>query len=193
MGWQHVQRYQADASADGQFAGTSKGWSNTEASVPARAVLASKTANPLVFIDEIDKAASSQTHGSLFNSLLSFLEQETAKNYRDQSTDCEFDFSAVSFICTANDVSVLPSHLRDRFRVVKVPAPRLVEPAVAGGFDHRRHAARGRMGRVRRSVRAGRAERHGEGLAGARHVDARALQKIVRATLEARDTNAMRH
>jgi ATP-dependent Lon protease len=127
VGWQHVQRYDGATSSDGHFAGTSKGWSNTEASVPARAVLMSRTANPIVFIDEIDKAATSNHLGSLNTSLLAFLESETAATYRDQSTDCEFDFSAISFICTANDVSKLPDHLRDRFRILKVPAPRLVD------------------------------------------------------------------
>lgn len=192
VGWQHVQRYQADASADGQFAGTSKGWSNTEASVPARAVLHSKTANPIVFIDEIDKAASSSTHGSLFASLLSFLEPETAREYRDQSTDCVFDLGMCSYLCTANDVTGLPSHLRDRFRILRVPAPRLVDlPLLAGSIvddmiaedEWIGHAAPFAPDELQVMARAWQA----------RGMSMRALQKIVAATLEARDAHAMRH
>jgi hypothetical protein len=191
VGWQHVQRYQADASADGQFAGTSKGWSNTEASVPARAVLASKTANPLIFIDEIDKAATNH-HGSLWTSLLGFLESETARNYRDQSLDAELDLSMCSYLCTANDVSGLPGHLRDRFRVVKVPSARLVDlPLLAGSIvddmliedEFAGFAAPFAPDELAVMAKAWQS----------RGMSMRALQKIVRATLEARDAHAMRH
>ena len=191
VGWQRVRRYDGASSADGQFAGTSKGWSNTEASVPARAVLMSKTANPLIFIDEIDKAAETH-HGSLRTSLLAFLEDETAREYRDQSTDCEFDFSMCTFLATANDVSGLPSHLRDRFRIVKVPPPRLVDlPLLAGSIvdDMVREdewigfAAPFAQDELQIMAKAWQA----------RGMSMRALQKIVAATLEARDAHSMRH
>jgi ATP-dependent Lon protease len=191
IGIQNVQRYQADASSDGQFAGTSKGWSNTEASVPARAVLASNTANPLVFIDEIDKAASNH-HGSLFTSLLGFLDVETARSYPDQSTGCEFNLSMVSYCCTANDASVLPDMLKDRFRIIRIPAPRLVDlPLLAASImdDMARENAE-RVGDDPLApdellVIARAWEKAGFSM--------RKLQKIVAATLEARDQFAMRH
>jgi hypothetical protein len=191
VGWQHMHRFDGASSADGHFSGTSKGWSNTEASVPARAVLASKTANPLVFIDEIDKAVASH-HGGLNSSLLGFLEPETARAYRDQSTDCEFDLSMCSYLCTANDVSRLPSHLRGRFRIVKVPAPRLVDlPLLAGSIvddmlledEWIGYAAPFAPDELQIMARAWQA----------RGMSMRSLQKIVAATLEARDAHAMRH
>lgn len=194
-GWRNVTRYQADASTDGQFAGTSKGWANTEASVPARALLHSKTANPLVLIEEVDKAASNH-HGGLFNALLCFTEVETARNYRDQSTDCEFDCSMVSYLCTANDVSKLPDHLRDRFRIIKVPAPTLVDlPLLAAsivddmllveGDEWAGYAAPFAPDELAVMAKAWQAS--------GRSLSIRKLQKIVRATLEARDAHAMRH
>jgi ATP-dependent Lon protease len=191
IGVQHVHRFDGSASGDNHFAGTSKAWSNTEASVPARACLQSKTANPVVMVDEIDKAGISH-HGNLFNAMLPFLEAETAARYRDQSTDCEFDLSALSYICTANDASVLPDFLRDRFRILRVPQPRLVDlPLLAASVmadlskDEEERAWDGPLATDELYVIAKAWEKAGFSL--------RKLQKIVRATLEARDQFAMRH
>ncbi|QOZ78861.1 hypothetical protein XH83_27735 [Bradyrhizobium sp. CCBAU 53351] len=189
----YVQRYDGASSSDGQFAGTSKGWSNTEASVPARAVLASRTANPVVFVDEIDKAKSNH-HGGLVNSITGYLDKETSKFMRDQSTDCEFDLSMVSYLATANDVSGLPEHIRDRFRIVRVPSPRLVDlPLLAAsivddmltedGDEWAGSVAPFAPDELRVMAKAWEA----------RGFSMRALQKIVAATLEARDACQMRH
>ncbi|WP_340672290.1 AAA family ATPase [Bradyrhizobium ottawaense] len=195
IGFQHVQRFDGASAADGHFGGTSKAWSNTEASVPARAVLASRTANPLIFIDEIDKCTPrGSQNGSLMNALAPFLEKETARAYRDQSLDCELRLDACSFICTANDVTVLPDFLRDRFRIVKVPAPRLVDlPLLAASIVDAMLLEEGDewAGTVapfapdELTVMAKAWEPSGFSM--------RKLQKIVAATLEARDSCQMRH
>ncbi|MBP1294124.1 MULTISPECIES: AAA family ATPase [Bradyrhizobium] len=191
IGIQHVHRYDGASSSDGQFAGTSKGWSNTEASVPARAVLASRTANPLVFVDEIDKATSNH-HGGLVNSITGYLDMETSKFMRDQSTDCVFDLSMVSYLATANDVSGLPEHIRDRFRILRVPAPTLVDlPLLAASImedlarEDPERAGDEPLAPDELMVIAKAWERAGFSL--------RKLQKIVAATLEARDACRMRH
>ena len=61
LGWLlglYVFRFDGSASTDTVgFSGTARGWSNTEACVPIRAVLQSQTANPLVMVDEIDKSS----------------------------------------------------------------------------------------------------------------------------------------
>jgi len=193
IGIQHVQRYDAASAADGHFGGTSKAWSNTEASVPARAVLSSRTANPLVFIDEIDKCTPrGSQNGSLMNALTPFLEQETARTYRDQSLDCELRLDACSYICTANDVTVLPDYLKDRFRIVRVPAPRLVDlPLIAGSImdelalEDPERAGDEPLATDELLVIAKAWERASFSI--------RKLQAIVRATLEARDACQMRH
>ncbi|MCS3893449.1 hypothetical protein M2171_002582 [Bradyrhizobium japonicum USDA 38] len=193
VGLQHVQRYDGASAGDGHFGGTSKGWSNTEASVPARAVLASRTANPLIFIDEVDKATRpGSPNGSLMTSLASFCDGETASRYRDQSLDCELDLSHAGFLCTANDVTVLPDYLKDRFRILRVPVPRLVDlPLLAGSImddlarEDAERAGDEPLAPDELLVIARAWERAGFSL--------RKLQAIIRATLEARDAHAMRH
>ncbi|MGY3356274.1 SpoVK/Ycf46/Vps4 family AAA+-type ATPase [Bradyrhizobium sp. GM0.4] len=189
----YVHRYDAANSTDSVgFGGTSKAWGNTEASVPARAVLQSMTANPLIMIDEVDRASHSRTNGSLENSLMPFLEAETARNYRDQSLDSELALHRVSYCATSNDDSLLPKALKDRLKVINVPLPCIDHlPALAANVmrdlaaeDEARMydapLATDEMINVGRAwVKAG--------------CSIRALQRILAATLDARDQYAMRH
>jgi ATP-dependent Lon protease len=188
----YVYRYDAASSADSQFGGTGKAWSNTEPSVPARAVAQSKTANPTVLIDEIDKAAARNWNGRLWDALLPFLDRETAGRYRDQSLDCELNLSMVSYVATANDATKLPSPLRDRFRIIKIPAPTLQHlPALAAqvmrdlAIEDESRQADAPLAGDELAVIAKAWSRAGFSM--------RALQKIVGVTLEARDSHAMRH
>lgn len=196
VGLMHVHRYDGASSADSHFAGTSKGWSNTEASVPARAVLSSRTANPLVFIDEIDKCSGGRgsPNGSLRSALLPFLESETAARYRDQSLDCELQLDHVSFLCTANDVTALPDYLRDRFRIVKVPAPTLADlPLLAGNIVDEMLLEGDEWAGSVAPFAPDELAVMSKAWAAAGGFSIRKLQKIVRATLEARDASQMRH
>lgn len=187
----HVLRFDG-AVADGQFAGTAKGWSNTEASVPARAVAQSRTANPVVLIDEIDKCKDSSNNGFLAHALLSFLDVETARRYRDQSLDAEMDLSAISFISTANEVARLPAMLRDRFRIVRVPTPTLAHLPQLAASVMRDLAAEDQARAGDEPLAVDELDVIGKAWARARF-SMRSLQKIVAATLEARDQHALRH
>jgi ATP-dependent Lon protease len=184
-----VYRYDGASSSDNMFGGSPKGWSNTQPSAPARAVNQFRIANPIVMVDEIEKSGSSPA-GSLKHAMLPFLERETAARYRDVSLDAEMDLSWVSHFATANDVTDLPAPLKDRYRVVKVPLPRLVDlPALAANVlaeiaaengDFASPLAADELDVVGRAwTRAG--------------FSIRKLQKIVSATIEARNAAAVRH
>ena len=190
----YVYRFDGSASTDTVgFSGTARGWSNTEACVPMRAVLQSQTANPIVMVDEIDKSSGAAGHnGRLFDAILPFLERETAEQYRDQSLDAELNLSMLTFISTANSIDRLPDPLKDRFRIVKVPDPTLAHlPALAANV-------------MRDMARDDEERTHDAPLAGDELAviakawpkagfSMRKLQKIVQATLEARDECAPRH
>ena len=127
-----VYRYDGGGASDGMFGGSPKAWGNTVPSAPARAINQMRIPNPVVLVDEIDKAGTSTRNGRLWNVLLPFLERETARAYRDVSLDAELDLSWISHIATANSIEELPAPLRDRYRIVKVEAPRLADlPALA--------------------------------------------------------------
>lgn len=129
-----IYRIDGSSSTDAvAFGGTPKAWSNTVPCAPARAICQSRIANVICFVDEIDKSATSQHNGRLVHAILPHLERETACRYRDSSLDAELDLSWVVHIATANSIKDLPEPLKDRYRIVNIPSPRLADlPLLAG-------------------------------------------------------------
>jgi ATP-dependent Lon protease len=130
-----LHRYDAAGSSDNAFGGTPRRWSSGEHCVPLEAVRRHMIANPWLLIDEIDKCGTSRHNGSLSNSLMPFLEAETAKLFPDPFIQCDLNLSHVSYVLTANDDTALPAPLRDRLRVVRLPEPTIEHlPALARGI-----------------------------------------------------------
>jgi ATP-dependent Lon protease len=192
LGGLYVFRYDCAASHDGMFSGSPKAWSSSQASAPARAILQSRQANPVVMLDEIEKAGSGTYNGRLWDALTPYTEIETSSRYRETGLDAELDLGWVSYLATANSVDGLPGPLLDRFRILRVAAPTLEHlPALAAQVM--RDLARHDEDRL-----------HDEPLAGdelavigrawrAEKFSMRKLQRIVSATLEVRDVCARRH
>lgn len=110
-------------SSDASFMGTSRQWSTGRFSVPLQEIVKAGVANPLLVLDEVDKAGRSPHNGSILDVLVNVLGGETAARYSDPLLECSTDLSAVSFILTANSLSGLPKPLLDRLRVIEVPTP----------------------------------------------------------------------
>lgn len=109
--------------ADSAMMGTSAQYVSARESVPLQLIRRSKTANPLVVWDEIDKASESSHNGSPLAAMLPMLERDSARRYRDLALEVEVDLSAVSHFATANDLASVPAPLRDRFRILQMPEP----------------------------------------------------------------------
>jgi ATP-dependent Lon protease len=188
-----VYRFDGGSSSDGVgFGGTPKGWSETTPSVPARAIEQFRQANVVIMVDEIEKASPNPRNGALWNVLLAHLERETASRFRDVSLDAELDCSWVNHLATANTIDPLPAPLKDRYRLIKVPAPGLAHlPQLAANVVAEIERENGEQGfelplAPDELEVIGRAwERSG--------FSVRKLQKIVAATLEARASCARRH
>ena len=111
------------------LAGSSVFWSNSAVGRPFEAVAwgSSKSsggavANPLVIVDEVDKA--SEGNYDPLAALYTLLEQETAASFEDQSVPgvlCDMQF--VSFVLTANDERAIPAPLRSRVVVFQIEVP----------------------------------------------------------------------
>lgn len=121
----HVGAWRTAAStADGgALGGTDRRWSNTQPCHPLLAIAAARHANPVIMVDEIEKAPTRSDYGRLWDVLLSMLEPETSKRFLDPSMQVECDLSMVSFVATANSIEPLPSALRDRMRILTTPEP----------------------------------------------------------------------
>lgn len=130
-----LHRFDAAGSSDNAFGGTPRRWSSGEHCVPLEAIRRYEIANPIVLVDEIDKAGKSRHNGSLAESLMPFLEQETSRNFPDPFIQSDVDLSHVSYILAANKDEDLPAPLKDRVRILRLPRPTIEHlPALARGI-----------------------------------------------------------
>ena len=104
------------------LSGTSAQWSNARAGKVASALIDGDYANPLIVLDEVDKAGGDNRYDPM-GSLYSLLEHDTAKSFKDEFVDIEIDASNVLWIATANDESQLPEPILNRMNVYEVPRP----------------------------------------------------------------------
>ncbi len=99
-----VTRFDGASASDSAFGGTPRRWSTGEPSVPLEAIRRSGVANPCVFVDEAEKGSTSRHNGNFANSMLPFLESETARAHADPFIQA-------------------PAVLRDRLRLLRIPEP----------------------------------------------------------------------
>jgi ATP-dependent Lon protease len=105
--------------------GTDRHFANTKQGVLFEMIVQGEFANPVLVLDEIDKAAKASSAGR-YNTVAPLhlaLEPTTARLTRDLSTDIEFDASWAIFVATANTLEGIPDSLLSRFQIILCEAP----------------------------------------------------------------------
>lgn len=103
--------------------GTARGWSTASPSYVLHVIRSEKTANPVILVDELDKAATGSHNGDIKATLLSMLEPLSAKAWPDECLMSPVDISQINWIVAANSVTPLKGPLLTRLRVIPSPAP----------------------------------------------------------------------
>lgn len=104
--------------------GVQRGWGTALPGRPVSFILQERVGNPVVIIDEIEKAGSATNMNgqtfSLVNSLLPLLERTTAKGWNCPFFRVPFDMSWISWILTSNYADLLPPPFRSRCTAIEV-------------------------------------------------------------------------
>ena len=98
------------------LSGASSQWKNAKPGKVFDTLLHGDYANPVMVIDEIDKAGSDPQYDPL-GALYSLLEHDTAMNFIDEFVEIPIDASSVVWIATANDASRIPEPILNRMNV----------------------------------------------------------------------------
>ncbi|CFW93238.1 Putative Lon protease [endosymbiont DhMRE of Dentiscutata heterogama] len=102
--------------------GASENSSGTEIGQLTKALTETKTHDPLILLDEIDKVNSYGGDSAIHNCLNAILDPEQNKEILDYYLDVKLDFSQATFVITANDPKKIPEYLLSRIStVVELP------------------------------------------------------------------------
>lgn len=112
----------AGAADDRMLRGTGAGWGTAQPAFPVTQIATTACPNPLLIVDEIEKATPSH-NGNPWATMLMFLEPQNAKAFLDECLMATIDLSHINWIATANDTKRMPMPLLSRFRVMETPAP----------------------------------------------------------------------
>jgi ATP-dependent Lon protease len=111
--------------------GSSSSWRGAKCGKVAERLVRGKFANPVVLLDEVEKATGS-TQSDPLAALYQLLEPETSRAFHDEFIDIDIDASQVFWVLTANSIEGIPAPLLSRMAVYEVPAPTQEQAAGIG-------------------------------------------------------------
>lgn len=100
--------------------GSERGWASARPSLPAYAFMSTEVANPIIYVDELDKSSGWEEVADAF---LPMIEKETSGRYPDIYLLGHMNLDAASFMFSANDLSKVSTAFVSRVKVVNVRAP----------------------------------------------------------------------
>ena len=104
------------------LSGSSSQWKNSKPGKVFETFLHGQYANPLICVDELDKAGGDTQYDPL-GALYSLLEQDTAKAFVDEFVELPIDAASVFWVATANDAARIPEPILNRMNVYEIDAP----------------------------------------------------------------------
>ena len=127
MGASHASIAFDQPSAGAGLRGTEKYYGNTESGMLFNLICLGEFANPVILLDEVDKACTGSGRREVdpLAQLHSALEPQTSRRTMDASTEILFDASLVTFMATANSLHGLTMPILSRLEVFVVDSPQM--------------------------------------------------------------------
>jgi ATP-dependent Lon protease len=118
------------------LSGASSQWKNAKPGKVFDTFLNGDYANPVIVVDELDKASSDGQYDPL-GALYELLEVKTATRFIDEFVELPIDASGAVWLATANEPSRIPEPLLDRLTVYEIDAPDAAGAARIAGNIYR--------------------------------------------------------
>ncbi len=83
--------------------------------------------NPIIVLEEIDKATKNDNNGNIFTPLFDLLEKRSASIFYENGLASNIDFSYVNLIATANKLSDVNFGILNRFKIFEINEPRDID------------------------------------------------------------------
>jgi ATP-dependent Lon protease len=104
------------------LSGASSQWKNAKPGKVFDTFLNGDYANPVIVVDEVDKASGDGQYDPL-GALYELLEVQTATRFIDEFVELPIDASGAVWLATANDAAQIPAPLLNRLAVYEIEAP----------------------------------------------------------------------
>ncbi|HSX39517.1 MAG TPA: AAA family ATPase [Candidatus Saccharimonadales bacterium] len=106
-----------------ELRGRSKVFPEAEPGQIIKALIKTQVRNPVILLDEIEKASGEQgLRSDIMATLLEILDPNQNPEFRDHYVDYPYNLSEVLFICSANNTGTISAALMDRMEVIKMPS-----------------------------------------------------------------------
>jgi ATP-dependent Lon protease len=123
LGRQYVRIAMGGIGSSFELRGRSKAFPESEPGQIIKAMIKAQVKNPLILLDEIEKAAGDTgVRNDIMAILLEILDPNQNHSFRDHYIDFPVDLSNVLFVCTANNTGTLSTALMDRMEIIKMPS-----------------------------------------------------------------------
>lgn len=104
------------------LSGASSQWMNAKPGKVARSLVEGEFANPLIALDEVDKAGGDARYDPM-GALYTLLEQDTAVHFKDEFIEVAVNASHILWVATANDEATIPEPILNRMNVYAIERP----------------------------------------------------------------------
>jgi len=104
------------------LSGSSSQWKGARPGRVFEALVEGQFANPVIVVDEIDKASGEAQYDPL-GALYNLLEHDSAQHFVDEFAEVPIDASGVIWVTTANHEDAIPEPILNRMNVFQIDAP----------------------------------------------------------------------
>ncbi len=127
----------ATATSSFALSGSNIQWAEGSPGLISETLASSPVANPIILIDEVDKAFIDARYNPL-NVFYGLLEPHSSRRFRDEALDIELDASKIVWIATGNYIRNIPAPIQSRMRIfnIRQPEPDRMLTVVESIYDH---------------------------------------------------------